>query len=248
MSAMTLDLPRRFPWPTLLSVAIHGAVVAGLLYTSVHQVIEQPSPTQPIEITMVAPADLEPPPAAQPVVQPVVEPEPEPEPEVVPEPPKEAPVVIHKPEPKPKPKPKPKPRPEKKVEQPKRDVKPAAEPRPASPFENNNTTPARTAPSTSSAAAKPTVTAPSGPRAISRVQPTYPARAQALRIEGTVRVKFDVTADGRIDNLQILSAQPANMFEREVKSAMRRWRYEQARPGTGVTMTIKFRLNGVEIN
>ncbi|MCG6791381.1 TonB system transport protein TonB, partial [Klebsiella pneumoniae] len=42
MSAMTLDLPRRFPWPTLLSVAIHGAVVAGLLYTSVHQVIEQP--------------------------------------------------------------------------------------------------------------------------------------------------------------------------------------------------------------
>ncbi len=41
MSAMTLDLPRRFPWPTLLSVAIHGAVVAGLLYTSVHQVIEK---------------------------------------------------------------------------------------------------------------------------------------------------------------------------------------------------------------
>ena len=99
---MTLDLPRRFPWPTLLSVAIHGAVVAGLLYTSVHQVIEQPSPTQPIEITMVAPADLEPPPAAQPVVEPVVEPEPEPETEVAPEPPKEAPVVIHKPEPKPK--------------------------------------------------------------------------------------------------------------------------------------------------
>ncbi|PAQ24917.1 ferric siderophore transporter TonB, partial [Escherichia coli] len=25
---MTLDLPRRFPWPTLLSVCIHGAVVA----------------------------------------------------------------------------------------------------------------------------------------------------------------------------------------------------------------------------
>ncbi|KJF84163.1 hypothetical protein UA44_02245, partial [Klebsiella aerogenes] len=70
MSAMTLDLPRRFPWPTLLSVAIHGAVVAGLLYTSVHQVIEKPSPSQPIEITMVAPADLEPPQAAQPVVEP----------------------------------------------------------------------------------------------------------------------------------------------------------------------------------
>ncbi|WP_284736407.1 TonB N-terminal domain-containing protein, partial [Escherichia coli] len=77
---MTLDLPRRFPWPTLLSVCIHGAVVAGLLYTSVHQVIELPAPAQPISVTMVTPADLEPPQAVQPPPEPVVEPEPEPEP------------------------------------------------------------------------------------------------------------------------------------------------------------------------
>ena len=242
---MTFDLPRRFPWPTLLSVVIHGGVIAGLLYTSVHQVIERPAPSQPIEITMVAPADLEPPQAAQPVVEPVVEPEPEPAPEVMPEPPKEAPVVIHKP--KPKPKPNPKPKPEKKVEQPKRDVKPA-ETRPASPFENTNTAPARTAPSTSAATAKPTVTAPSGPRALSRGEPIYPNRAQALRLEGTVRVKFDVTPDGRVDNVQILSAQPANMFEREVKNALRKWRYEPGKPGTGITMTIQFRLKGVQIS
>lgn len=80
MTSMTLDLPRRFPRPTLLSVCIHGAVVAGLLYTSVHQVIELPAPAQPISVTMVAPADLEPPQAVQPPPEPVVEPEPEPEP------------------------------------------------------------------------------------------------------------------------------------------------------------------------
>ena len=193
MTSMTLDLPRRFPWPTLLSVVIHGAVVAGLLYTSVHQVIEMPAPAQPISVTMVSPADLEPPQVAPPPPQPVVEPEPEPEP--IPEPPKEA--------------------------------------APSRPLMSNTTT-----------ATKPTVTAPAGPRALSRNQPQYPARAQALRIEGRVRVKFDVTADGRVDNVEILSAQPANMFEREVKSAMRRWRYEAGKPGNGLIVNIVFRLNG----
>lgn len=209
---MTLDLPRRFPWPTLLSVCIHGAVVAGLLYTSVHQVIELPAPAQPISVTMVAPADLEPP--------------------------KEAPVVIEKPKSKPKPKPKP----VKKVEQPKRDVKPV-ESRPASPFEN--TAPARPTSSTATAAtSKPVTSVASGPRALSRNQPQYPARAQALRIEGQVKVKFDVTPDGRVDNVQILSAKPANMFEREVKNAMRRWRYEPGKPGSGIVVNILFKING----
>lgn len=238
---MTLDLPRRFPWPTLLSVGIHGAVVAGLLYTSVHQVIEMPAPAQPISVTMVTPAELEPvqvAPPPEPVAEP--EPEPEPEPEIVPEPPKEAPVVIHKPEPKPKPKPKPKP--VKKVEErPKREERPV-EPRTTQPVER--AAPARPVMNSSPATAKPVVAAPAGPRALSRNQPQYPARAQALRIEGRVRVKFDVTADGRVDNVQILSAQPSNMFEREVKTAMRKWRYEAGKPGSGMIVNIVFRLNG----
>ena len=236
---MTLDLPRRFPWPALLSVCIHGALVAGILYTSVHQVIELPAPAQPISVTMVAPADLEPPQAVQPPPQPVVEPEPEPEPEPIPEPPKEAPVVIEKPKPKPTPKPKP----VKKVqEQPKRDV-PPAEPRAASPFDNNAA--ARPTSSTATAAnARPVASVASGPRALSRNSPQYPRRAQALRLEGQVKVKFDVTPDGRVDNVQILSAKPANMFEKDVKTAMRKWRYEPGKPGSGIVVNILFRMNG----
>jgi protein TonB len=237
MTSMTLDLPRRFPWPTLLSVGIHGAVVAGLLYTSVHQVIEMPAPAQPISVTMVSPAELEPVQVAPPPPEPVVEPEPEPEP--IPEPPKHAPVVIHKPEPKPKPKPKPKP--VKKVEErPKREERPV-EPR-TQPVQN--TAPARTVVSNTPSTAKPVATAPTGPRALSRNQPQYPARAQALRIEGRVRVKFDVTSDGRVENVEVLSAQPSNMFEREVKNAMRKWRYEAGKPGSGLIVNIVFRLNG----
>lgn len=237
MTSMTLDLPRRFPWPTVLSVVLHGAVVAGLLYTSVHQVIEMPAPAQPISVTMVAPVDLEPQPEVAPPPEPVVEPEPEPEP--IPEPPKEAPVVVHKPEPKPKPKPKPKP--VKKVEQPKREAKPV-EPRAASPFQN--TAPVRPAPSAKPAPAASTAPVNTGPRLLSRNQPSYPQRALALRIEGKVRVKFDVGADGSISNVSILSAKPANMFEREVKQAMKKWRYESGKPGQGLIVNIVFRING----
>ena len=146
--------------------------------------------------------------------------------------------VIHKPEPKPKLKPKP----VKKVEErPKREERPV-EPRTTQTVQN--TAPAKPVMNNAPATAKPVVSAPSGPRALSRNQPQYPARAQALRIEGRLRVKFDVTADGRVDNVEILSAQPANMFEREVKTAMRKWRYEAGKPGSGLIVNIVFRLNG----
>ncbi|HCT3749510.1 TPA: TonB family protein [Klebsiella aerogenes] len=82
------------------------------------------------------------------------------------------------------------------------------------------------------------------PVAVSRAAPFYPAQAQALKIEGRVRVKYDVMADGRVDNVEILSAQPANIFEREVKNAMKNWRFVPNKPVNGAISTITFRLNG----
>lgn len=243
MSSMTLDFPRRFPWPALLSVVIHGAVLAGILYTSMHQVTELPSPAQPISVTMVNPADLAPPapaPAPQ-VTQPEPEPEPVVEPEPVPEAPKEAPVVIHKPKPKPKP--------VKRVEHRKEPVKPVEKPveQKAPPQDNpftGNAAPRSSSAQNATANTAPVNTAPRGPKALSRNQPQYPSRAFALRIEGNVRVKFDVAADGSVENIQILSAKPANMFERDVRQAMRNWRYESGRPGKGLVVNIIFRING----
>lgn len=246
MTTLTMPLPKRTPVSMLFSVALHGAVIAGILYASFQQVIEVPKASQPISVTMVAP-EVQPepapaivePPAPQPEPQP--EPEPVPEPQPVPEPPKAEPVPIPKPEPKPKPKPKP----EHKREQPKREVKPRQESKPqADPFkqeapatQNKPTTAPKSTPS-------PTSSASTGPKALNVSKPGYPQRAFALRVEGRVRVKFDVDSEGRVDNIQILSAEPRNMFEREVKQAMKKWRYQSGRPGQGLTMNIVFKING----
>ncbi|MDI9221951.1 TonB system transport protein TonB [Pantoea sp. EA-12] len=235
MTTLTTPLPARTPVAMILSVVLHGSVIAGILYASFHQTIEVPKASQPISVTMVAP-EVQPEPAPAVVTPPP--PEPEPEPEVAPEPPKVEPVPIPKPEPKPKPKPKPKV--EKKVEpKPRKEVKPQENPVKQD-IPTTQTRPT-TAPKANPAL---TQTVSDGPKAMNVSKPAYPARAFALRVEGRVRVQFDVDSDGRVDNVEILSAEPRNMFEREVKQAMKKWRYQPGRPGKGLTMNIVFRING----
>ncbi len=62
MTTLTMPLPKRTPVSMLMSVALHGAVIAGILYASFQQVSEVPKASQPISVTMVAP-DVQPEPA-----------------------------------------------------------------------------------------------------------------------------------------------------------------------------------------
>ena len=57
--------------------------------------------------------------------------------------------------------------------------------------------------------------------ALVRVEPTYPARAQAQGIEGFVIVRFDVTTDGRVSNAAVVESSHAIFESAAVKAAER---------------------------
>jgi TonB family protein len=61
-------------------------------------------------------------------------------------------------------------------------------------------------------------------RLISRVDPVYPAQAQAARISDTVRFNAIIDTDGRIRNLALVSGHP--LMVPEAQTAVRQWVYE----------------------
>ncbi|HDL6986686.1 TPA: energy transducer TonB [Yersinia enterocolitica] len=242
-------LGRWLTWPLAFSVGIHGSVIAALLYVSVEQMRIQPEiEDAPIAVTMVnIDTFAAPQPAA---AEPQAEPEPEPideappEPEVLPEP---VPVPIPEPvKPKPKPVKKEVKKPEvKKPEVKKPDVKKTVAPPDDKPFKSDEpalvstNAPVKSAPK----ASVPGVSTSTGPKALSKAKPTYPARALALGVEGQVKVQYDIDENGRVTNVRILEATPRNTFEREVKQVMRKWRFEAVAAKDYVT-TVVFKIGG----
>lgn len=85
------------------------------------------------------------------------------------------------------------------------------------------------------------------PVSIVKTRPAYPYRARRLNLSGEVRVKFLVESSGHVRDIKIIQADPPDVFDHSVISALSRWRFApgrlQGRPvATWVTTTIVFRL------
>ena len=76
--------------------------------------------------------------------------------------------------------------------------------------------------------------------AISTPQPAYPPEAARSKTSGQVVVSFTVNSDGSVSDIDIVSARPRGVFERNVQAALRRWKFQPIAGPQTVTRTFDF--------
>ncbi|MCC5825827.1 MAG: energy transducer TonB [Alkalimonas sp.] len=59
-----------------------------------------------------------------------------------------------------------------------------------------------------------------------RVEPRYPVEAARQGISGWVQLRFSVDEAGNVQDVEVVAAEPANLFNREAMRALRRWKYQ----------------------
>jgi TonB family protein len=75
------------------------------------------------------------------------------------------------------------------------------------------------------------------------VQPVYPPDALTRNISGAVEVEFTVTAEGKVTDIQVLSAEPLGVFEQAAMTALSQSRYQPVqRDGVAVAQRTRLRL------
>ncbi|MFH0730714.1 MAG: energy transducer TonB [Pseudomonadota bacterium] len=82
---------------------------------------------------------------------------------------------------------------------------------------------------------------------ITRVPPDYPLSAKRRGIQGEVKVRFIVNEQGAVENITIVTASPAGIFDQSVIRCVSKWRFKagtvEGRPVKALAeTTVKFEL------
>lgn len=92
-------------------------------------------------------------------------------------------------------------------------------------------TPTQAAPTqVASAAPPPSVSSSTAPQnkdfqLVKRVNPSYPPQALRSRTEGWVELSFTITADGDVEGIEVVDAEPRRVFDREAMRALGQWKF-----------------------
>lgn len=97
-------------------------------------------------------------------------------------------------------------------------------------------------PRSGTAAPRPGPAAAPAPRALlNRVQPRFPEAATRRRLQGEVELSVRIRADGIVDGVEVVRANPPGVFDREAVLAVRRWRYAAADAPSEARVVLQFK-------
>ncbi|WP_353614105.1 TonB family protein [Mangrovibacter phragmitis] len=68
----------------------------------------------------------------------------------------------------------------------------------------------------------------------------YPTRAWHLDQSGTVNVLYDITPQGKAENIRIIKSTNRDLFDDAVKADIHKWRFEKGKPEKDIAVTIHF--------
>jgi protein TonB len=61
---------------------------------------------------------------------------------------------------------------------------------------------------------------------LDRASPKYPIQASRDRIEGFVKLSFDINENGETANIKVIDASPEKTFDKQATLAVSKWKYE----------------------
>jgi len=217
------DEPRLPFWKALLIAALIELGIPSLMFGVDWSFLglTEPPPTPVMNVR------LDPPPEVLPPPPPPEKRKPAPEKKI-----KQVEVDLPPPLPDaPKPKiqvPKPEPEPEKKKPKKKEEPPPEPEPEEEPPEEEVEASP------------MPSVFQDVKP--VRKVRPKYPEDALAQNIEGQVKVRLSVDAEGRVTNAVVLLAEPPGVFDASVLEAVRQYKFKRDGTAYEADQLVVFRL------
>ncbi|MCJ7925973.1 MAG: TonB family protein [Pantoea vagans] len=70
---------------------------------------------------------------------------------------------------------------------------------------------------------------------------TYPDRAERLRFGGEIKLLYDISPEGVVDNVRIINVYPKYLFDREVRKQMSSWKFPKNGQKKDVPLRIIFK-------
>ncbi|MCK0554303.1 TonB family protein [Pantoea ananatis] len=71
----------------------------------------------------------------------------------------------------------------------------------------------------------------------------YPQRAESLRIDGTVKLLYDIDVNGSVINVRIIKSEPEHIFDRTVVKQISKWKFPKNESKKDVELNIIFDAN-----